>query len=124
MPRRLSATRSIWRGTRKSGAIIVGGSKSRTFISRAIGPSLTGAGVSNPLPDPKLMLHNGSGTIVASNDNWRSAQEQQIRQSGLAPQSDKESAILTTLAPGAYTAVVSGADEGSGVALIEVYQVR
>ena len=106
------------------GGFIVGGSKSRTLLARAIGPSLTGAGVSNPLPDPKLALHNGSGTLVASNDDWRSQQEQQIRQTGLPPQSDKESAILTTLAPGAYTAVVSGANEGTGVALIEVYQVQ
>jgi len=94
------------------------------LLARAIGPSLTGAGVSNPLPDPKLALHNGSGTLVASNDDWRSQQEQQICQTGLPPQSDKESAILTTLAPGAYTAVVSGANEGTGVALIEVYQVQ
>ncbi len=106
------------------GGFIIGGSNSRTLIARAIGPSLAGSSVSNPLSDPKLELHNDSGTIVASNDNWRSTQEEQISQSGLAPQNDKEAAILTTLTPGAYTAVVSGGDGGTGVALVEVYQLE
>ncbi|MBA2743476.1 MAG: hypothetical protein H0U43_04060 [Chthoniobacterales bacterium] len=106
------------------GGFIVGGSKSRMVMARAIGPSLQTANVSNPLADPKLELHNGSGTIVARNDNWRTTQEQQIRKTDLAPQNDKESAILTTLAPGPYTAVVSGANGGTGVALVEVYQLQ
>jgi hypothetical protein len=106
------------------GGFIVGGSKSRTVIARAIGPSLQAANVSNPLADPKLELHNASGTIIARNDNWRTTQQQQIRQTNLAPQNDRESAIVATLAPGPYTAVVSGANGGTGVALVEVYQLQ
>lgn len=106
------------------GGFIVGGSKSRTLVARAIGPSLAASGVNDPLQNPTLELHNSSGTIVASNDDWRTTQEQQIRQTGIAPRNDKESAILTTLAPGAYTAVISGVQQGTGVALVEVYQVQ
>ncbi|MBA3273071.1 MAG: hypothetical protein H0T11_04255, partial [Chthoniobacterales bacterium] len=106
------------------GGFIVGGSKSRTLVARAIGPSLAASGVNDPLQNPMLELHNSSGTIVASNDDWRTTQEQQIRQTGIAPRNDKESAILTTLAPGAYTAVISGVQQGTGVALVEVYQVQ
>jgi hypothetical protein len=106
------------------GGFIVGGSESRTVVARAIGPSLVSGGVTNALPDPRLELHDSSGTIVASNDDWRSDQEQQIQQTGLAPQNDKEAAILTTLAPAAYTAVVSGAGSSTGVALVEVYQIH
>jgi hypothetical protein len=106
------------------GGFIVGGSQSRTVVARAIGPSLAGPNVSNPLADPVLELHNGNGTTIATNDNWRTTQEQQIRDSGLAPQNDKESAILTTLTPGAYTGIVSGASGGTGVAVVEVYQLQ
>ncbi|MBA3882272.1 MAG: hypothetical protein H0X73_06025 [Chthoniobacterales bacterium] len=106
------------------GGFILGGSKSRTLIARAISPSLLGPNVNNPLPDPILELHNGSGTIVASNDDWRSTHEQKIQDSGLAPQNDKESAILATVAPGAYTAIVRGVQKGTGVALVEVYQLK
>ena len=107
------------------GGFIVGGNRSRTFVTRAMGPSLAGPDVSSPLANPMLKLHNSSGTVVASNDDWKSSgQAQQIRQTGLAPQSEKESAVLTTLAPGDYTAVVSGAGNSSGVALVEVYQIE
>lgn len=106
------------------GGFIVGGSQSRTLVARAIGPSLAAQNVASPLADPSLELHDNNGTIVGGNDNWRSTQEQQIRDSGLAPQNDKESAVLTSLAPGAYTAVVSGANQSTGVALVEVYQLQ
>lgn len=106
------------------GGFILGGSDSRNVVVRAIGPSLTAAGISNALANPSLELHDASGATVASNDDWRSSQEQQIRDTGLAPQNDLEAAILTSLAPGAYTAVVRGAGSSSGVALVEVYQIH
>lgn len=106
------------------GGFIVGGSSSRTLLVRAIGPSLAGPDVNNALANPALELHDSSGNIVASNDDWRSSQEQDITDTGLAPRNDAESAILTSLAPGLYTAVVSGAENSSGVALVEVYQVQ
>ncbi len=105
--------------------LIVGGNALATnsVIIRAIGPSLSHAGVTNPLQDPVLELHNSSGAIIASNDNWQDTQESQIMASGLAPTDAHESAIFATLPAGAYTAVVRGANNTSGVGLVEVYNV-
>jgi hypothetical protein len=92
-------------------------------VLRALGPSLAGAGVANGLADPILELHDASGTIVASNDNWRDTQEAQIAASGLAPTDANESAIYSTLPQGSYTAIVRGAHGTTGTALVEVYSV-
>jgi hypothetical protein len=81
------------------------------------------SGVANPLADPILELHNATGVLVASNDNWQDTQEAQITASGLAPTDPKESAIFATLPAGAYTAVVRGAGDSTGVGLVEVYSV-
>jgi hypothetical protein len=106
------------------GGFIVGGSQNRTILARAIGPSLTAVGVPNALQDPTLELHDSSGTTLASNDNWKSAQQTQIVAIGLAPNDDRESAILSSpLAPGNYTAIVRGKGTDTGVALIEIYQL-
>ena len=75
-------------------------------IVRAIGPSLAQGGVTNSLGDPTLELHNATGAIVASNDDWQDAQEAQITASGLAPTDPNESAIYATLPAGNYTGVV------------------
>jgi hypothetical protein len=80
--------------------------------------------VSGALTDPTLRLFDSSGAPVASNNNWREIQAAAIQQTNLAPTDDRESAILATLAPGAYTAVVSGNNNGSGVALVEVYDLQ
>jgi hypothetical protein len=102
----------------------IGGTGSKQIVVRAIGPSLTGFGVPNALQDPTLDFFNGQGTKVDSNDNWMdSPQKTQIQNSGLAPTNAKESAILQTLAAGAYTAVVHGANGGTGVGSVEVYQL-
>jgi hypothetical protein len=93
-------------------------------IVRAIGPSLTQFGIGDALLDPVLELHDGSGNLVTQNDDWRSDQEQAITDSGLAPSDDHESAILTTLAPGGYTAIVRGKNNTTGVALVEVYNLE
>jgi hypothetical protein len=102
---------------------VVTGSEPKRVIIRAIGPSLRNAGISNALPDPMLELHNGSGALIASNDNWKDTQEAEIRATGLAPGDDRESAIVRTLSPGAYTAVMRGKEGASGIGLVEGYDL-
>jgi hypothetical protein len=77
-------------------------------IVRAIGPSVPIAGT---LADPNLELRSSDGTLIAANDNWRSDQEAQIIETGVAPTNDQESAILRELPPGMYTAIVRGAND-------------
>ena len=105
------------------GGLIIGGASTQRVILRAIGPALTGRGVAGVLQDPTLELVNASGTRIRFNDNWRSAQQTEIIASGLAPTNDAESAIVETLSPGAYTAIVRGAGDTTGVALVEAYRL-
>ena len=105
------------------GGFIVGGLEPSKVIIRAIGPSLAAAGVSGGLLDPVLELHDGQGSLIFQNDNWRNDQEQQIIDSTVPPLDDKESAIVATLTPGAYTAIVRGVGDTTGVALVEVYSL-
>jgi hypothetical protein len=100
------------------GGLIVLGTLDETVLIRAIGPSLP---VSDPLSDPVLELHDGDGVTIATNDNWRDTQETEIEATGLPPNDDAESALLATLAPGLYTAIVRGAGDTTGVALVEAY---
>jgi sugar lactone lactonase YvrE len=94
------------------------------LLVRALGPSLGSFGIANPLADPILELHDTTGTLIASNDDWRSDQQAEIDATGLQPSNDAEAAILTTLAPGAYTAIQSGKEGGTGVGLVEVYNLH
>lgn len=105
---------------------IVGGNgvANNAVVIRAIGPSLPRAGSLDPLSDPTLELHNTSGAIIASNNNWEDTQREQIIAAGLAPTDPRESAIFATLPAGNYTAVVRGVSEGTGIALAEVYSLR
>ena len=104
------------------GFIITGNVPIRVLI-RAIGPSLTQlSGVPDALADPRLDLQ-GPGPSGGFNDNWRDTQEAEIIATGIPPFNDLESAMLRTLNPGAYTAIVSGNGNTSGVALIEVYDL-
>lgn len=106
------------------GGFIIKGSQSKTLLLRAIGPSLRANGVANVLADPAMELHDSAGSVIASNDDWRdSAQASQIQQSGIAPTDSLESAILITLPPGTYTAVVSDYGSGQGNGLIEAYEM-
>jgi hypothetical protein len=107
------------------GGIIGGGNGSQpNVIIRAIGPSLTGLGVPNALQDPLLELHDKDGNLIASNDDWQSDQKDAIQATGVAPNNPKESAILATLLPTAYTAIVKGVNNTTGVALVEVYHLQ
>jgi hypothetical protein len=100
---------------------ILGGSANSKVLVRALGPSLAQGGVTGFLADPVLELHDAQGSLIHTNDNWRTTQRQQIIASGLPPTNDKEAAIVATLEPGSYTAIVRGANSKTGVALVEVY---
>jgi len=102
---------------------IISGNQPKKVIVRALGPTLSTLGVSGALADPTITIVNSSNVVVASNDNWRNTQETEIAASGFAPPNDLESAIIATLAPGSYTAVVSGKNSGTGVALVDLYQL-
>lgn len=93
-------------------------------LLRALGPSLAAFGIATHLGDPVLEIHNASGTLVVTNDNWKQSQQALIQATGLAPPNDKDSAILVNLMPGLYTAIVRDATSGSGIALFEAYNVR
>jgi phospholipase/lecithinase/hemolysin len=103
---------------------IVGTGESDTIVVRAIGPSLADMGVADPLLDPTLDLYDANGVILVSDDNWRDSQETLIQSTGLTPTNDAESAIIKSLGPGNYTAVVRGKDDTTGVALVEVYNLQ
>jgi hypothetical protein len=105
------------------GFILSGETGGSNVLIRAIGPSLTPFGVAGALADPSLELHDGNGTVIGSNNNWQESQQDEIEATGLAPQDDLESALLETLEPGAYTAIVTGQGGGTGVALVEVYRL-
>jgi hypothetical protein len=106
------------------GGFIITGSTPKHVIVRGIGPSLSHNGITDPLADPILELHGPSGFTTIINDNWKDTQAVAIQATGLAPTNDLESAIDATLAPGAYTAVVRGKNNTSGVALVEVYDLN
>ena len=106
------------------GGFILTGADSKRVLLRAIGPSLARFGVPSALADPVLELHGPSGFTTIINDNWRDTQEAEIAATGLPPTNDLESAIVVTLVPGAYTAVVRGKNNTSGVALVEVYDLN
>ena len=115
------------------GGFIVEGTEPKRVIIRAIGPELTQYGVPNALANPTLELHNRTGALIASNDNWRttviggiitSDQVLDILRSGYAPGDGRESAIIADLPPGNYTAIVRGVNDTTGVALAEVYDLN
>src|SRR6266566_6305382 len=115
------------------GGFIVQGSGPKRVIIRAIGPELAQYGVTNPLANPRLELHNAAGALIASNDNWQTTilggiittnQVSDIQNSGHAPTAASESAIIANLQPGNYTAIVRGVSNTNGVALVEVYDLN
>lgn len=105
------------------GGFIIGGGQPTRVVVRALGPSLAGLGVSNSLADPTLELHDGNGAVIYQNDNWKSDQQSAIQTTGLPPTQDGESAIVATLNPGAYSAIVRGKNNTTGIALVEVFNL-
>ncbi|MFN2508389.1 MAG: matrixin family metalloprotease [Chthoniobacterales bacterium] len=106
------------------GGLIVRGAAEKKVLVRAVGPSLAGA-LTGALADPVLEMYNSSGTQIATNDNWgTSAQRDEIIASTVPPSHPLESALVASLAPGSYTAIVRGANGTTGVGLIEVYDLE
>ncbi len=106
------------------GGFIVTGPGPKSVVLRALGPSLSGFGLSGVLADPVLKVYNSSRTLIASNDNWQEdIGAAYIKQNGLAPTNPSESATLQTLAPGAYTVILTGKDSTPGISLVELYDV-
>jgi hypothetical protein len=106
------------------GGTIVTGPDAAQVVFRALGPSLASAGIHDPLSDPQLDLFNANGATIGGNNNWKDSQAAAIAGAGLAPAHDSESAILADLSPGNYTAVVSGVNGATGVALVEAYHLQ
>jgi len=102
---------------------IISGSTSKKIIVRALGPTLAQFGVPGVLQDPILELYNASNKLIAYDDNWKNAQQSEIQASGYALGDDHEAAIVLTLPPGSYTAIVRGVNATVGAALLEVYDL-
>jgi hypothetical protein len=106
------------------GGFIITGNDAKRVIIRGIGPSLTKSGVPGPINDPILRLFGPNGTAIAVNDNWQDIQQPEIEATGIAPEDSHESAIIATLVPTAYTATLAEANGGSGVGLVEIYDLN
>ena len=109
------------------GGFIITGSDPKKVIVRGLGPSLASHGVPDPLADPTLELHNGTdGSVIASNDNWSDTQQTEIQNTGLAPSNEREAAIVRTLPANnsAYTVVLRGKNDSTGVGLVEIYDLN
>ena len=102
------------------GGFVIQGPVSKKVIIRALGPTLTGFGITGALGDPTMELRDANANLIASNDNWKT-QQTEVSATGYAPPNDLESAIVRTLAPGNYTAIVRGVGNTTGVALVEIY---
>ena len=106
------------------GGFIVTGTDPKSVVLRALGPSLSGMGLSAVLTDPVLSVYNSSGTLIAINDNWQSDPIHfVVEANGLAPANPSEAAIARSLPPGAYTVVVTGRDATPGISLVELYDI-
>jgi hypothetical protein len=102
------------------GGFIIGGGEPARVLVRAIGPSL---GVQGALEDPILELHDGNGSTI-SNDDWRETQESEIIATTIPPNNEREPAILATLVPGNYTAILRGKNDTTGIGLVEAYNLQ
>src|SRR5215208_6099753 len=106
------------------GGFIITGTQPKTLVFRALGPSLSGFGLSDVLSDPVLRVYNSSGTLIAANDNWQSDPNHSVVEAnGLAPENPLEPATAQTLAPGAYTVMVRGKQAIPRIGLVELYDL-
>jgi hypothetical protein len=106
------------------GGFIIAGTDSKKIAVRALGPSLASSGLTGLLNDPVLELHAADGSIITTNDNWQTdSGAADLTANSLAPASDHEAAIVRTLAPGTYTAIVRGKNEATGLGLVEIYDL-
>ena len=103
---------------------IVTGTDSKQVVVRGLGPALASAGVQGWLGDPVIELYDSAGNILASNDDWQQSQPQELQNAQLAPADSREAALLATLAPGNYTAIVQGKGSAGGIGLVEVYDLQ
>lgn len=108
------------------GGFILGGNSNTHVVVRGIGPSLAQFGIPDFLIDPTLELHDSNGAVLVSNDNWQDdpASASQLTALGLAPQDIAESGIYRSLPPGAFTAILAGKNGGTGIGLVEIYDVH
>jgi hypothetical protein len=93
-------------------------------LIRALGPSLAAAGIAGALQDPAIELIDGNGNVLLENDNWQGIQQREIEQTTIPPSHAAESAMVVTLVPGSYTAIVRGKNGASGVGIVEVYNLE
>jgi len=109
-----------------AGFILGGNGGNDRIVVRGIGPSLGGVGVTNALADPTLELRDNNGALLKTNNDWQDdpTSAAQLTTLGLAPQNIKESAIATSLPPGAFTGILAGNNGGTGIGLIEIYNVH
>ena len=103
------------------GGFIINGSGPKAVVVRGLGPSLSGAGITNFLADPVLELRGSDGALIRKNDNWKDDQRSLIEGTIFQPTNDNESVIVATLNPGAYTALLTGKNQTTGIGLVEVY---
>ena len=120
----ISTRGAVQTGSNVMIAGIIVAMNNQKVIVRALGPTLSSFGVPNPLLNPAMELRDANGALLASNDNWKSTQQTEISATGHAPPNDLESAVVRTLGPGGYTAIVRGVNSTTGVALVEVYALN
>jgi hypothetical protein len=106
------------------GGFIITGNTPKKVVIRGLGPSLVSFGITDFLADPTLELRSSSGALLQQNDNWKDSQQAEIQAAGLAPSNDRESAMVTTLVPGNYTALLTGKGGTTGVGTVEVYDAN
>lgn len=104
------------------GGFVISGPQIKKVLLRGIGPSLAAVGITDPIADPTIELHQEDGTTL-SNDDWKDSQQAEIEATNLQPSDDHESALIATLAPGSYTLIVSGKNGDTGVGLVDIYDL-
>jgi phosphatidylinositol-3-phosphatase len=107
------------------GGFIIAGQTKKKVVVRGLGPSLkiNGTLIPGTLPDPVIELHRSDGAIAAANNDWKDTQQLEIQATGLAPADDREAALIASLDPGAYTVVLSGRNNATGIGLVEAYDI-